>query len=158
MNNTFSHEPEGYECPFCSFLAGKPDKYKSVEDIVYQNEFTTAFVAPKWWVNNKGHVLVIPNKHYENIYSIPDNELAEVYKTVKKVAIAIRSTYDCDGISTRQHNEPAGNQDVWHFHAHVFPRHAGDRLYQNHDQSAFVEAELRAPYAEKLRAYFTANS
>lgn len=149
----FTHEPEGYECPFCNFLAGKPDKYKSVEDIVYQNEFTTAFVAPKWWVNNKGHVLVIPNKHYENIYSIPDEELAEVYKTVKKIATAIRSTYDCDGTSTRQHNEPAGNQDVWHFHAHVFPRYTDDKLYHNHDQASFVEAELRKPFADKLRAY-----
>ena len=158
MNHTFSHEPEGYACPFCGFLAGKPDKYKSADDIVYRNEFTTAFVAPKWWINNKGHVLVVPNKHYENIYSIPDDELAEVYKTVKKIAIAIRSTYDCDGTSTRQHNEPAGNQDVWHFHAHVYPRYTGDNLYQNHTQAAFVDAALRTPYAEKLRAYFANNS
>ena len=121
MKNTFSHEPEEYVCPFCEFLAGKPDRYNSEEDIVYRNEFTIAFIAPKWWVNNEGHVLVVPNKHYENIYSIPDDQLAEVYKTVKKVATAIRSTYDCDGTSTRQHNEPAGDQDVWHLHVHVYP-------------------------------------
>jgi histidine triad (HIT) family protein len=157
MDERFSHEPEGYECPFCDFLAGKPDKYKSIEDIIYQNEFTTAFVAPKWWINNSGHVLVIPNKHYENIYSIPDNELAEVYKTVKKIATAIRATYGCEGTSTRQHNEPAGNQDVWHLHVHVFPRYKGDKLYQNHENSAFVERGLRRPYAEKLRAYFAEN-
>lgn len=157
MSNTFSHEPEGYACPFCNFLAGNPDKYKSEEDIVYQNEFTTAFIAPKWWVNNKGHVLVVPNNHYENIYSIADDELAEVYKTVKKIATAIRSTYDCDGTSTRQHNEPAGNQDVWHLHVHVYPRYENDNLYLNHDNSDFVEAELRVPYAEKLRAYFAEN-
>ena len=157
MSNTFSHEPEGYTCPFCNFLAGNPDKYNSEEDIVYRNEFTTAFVAPKWWANNKGHVLVVPNNHYENIYSIPDDALAEVYKTVKKIATAIRSTYDCDGTSTRQHNEPAGDQDVWHLHAHVYPRYENDNLYLNHDNSDFVEAELRVPYAEKLRAYFAEN-
>jgi len=158
MKNTFSHKPEGYVCPFCEFLAGKPDKHNSKEDIVYHDECTTAFIAPKWWVNNEGHVLVVPNKHYENIYSIPDEQLAEVYKTVKKVATAIRSTYDCDGTSTRQHNEPAGNQDVWHLHVHVYPRYIDDKLYHNHDQAAFVEAELRVPYAEKLRAYFAENS
>jgi histidine triad (HIT) family protein len=101
-----------------------------------------------------GHVLVIPNEHYENIYDIPQDLLVEVYKVVQKVAIAIRSTYDCEGTSTRQHNEPAGGQDVWHLHVHVFPRHENDQLYQNDDQNNFVDAAARAPYARKLQAYF----
>jgi histidine triad (HIT) family protein len=150
----FSHEPKDYICPFCRFLDGDETGYNKRQDIVYQNEHVTAFIAPKWWVKNTGHVLVIPNKHFENIYSIPDDQISEVYKAVKRIATAIRSTYDCDGTSTRQHNEPSGNQDVWHFHAHVYPRYKDDRLYHNHDQQGFVDAEARAPYAEKLRAYF----
>jgi histidine triad (HIT) family protein len=124
---------------------------------VFQNEFATASVAPKWWVNNHGHVLVVPNKHYENLYDIPDDVLGEVYKVVKKVAIALRSTYDCDGTSTRQHNEPAGNQDVWHFHAHVYPRFKDDDLYKNHDKNEFVDASTRAPFANKLRDFLNAQ-
>jgi histidine triad (HIT) family protein len=146
------HQPKDYICPFCAFLGGREDEYNVKQDIVYQNEFATAFIAPKWWVNNSGHVLVIPNKHYENVYTIPDEQIAEVYKVVKKVAIAIRNTYDCRGTSTRQHNEPAGGQDVWHFHVHVYPRHDEDRLYQNHDKNGFVDAKARAPYAKKLKA------
>lgn len=153
-----THQPENYMCPFCEFIAGKETDYNLKQDIVYQNEFTTAFIAPKWWKNNVGHVLVIPNKHHENIYTIPDDVLAEVYKTVKQVATAIRSTYDCDGTSTRQHNEPAGNQDVWHFHAHVYPRYENDQLYKNHDQQGFVDAKARLPYAEKLRDYFAEHN
>jgi histidine triad (HIT) family protein len=149
-----THEPKDYKCPFCDFLAGKETDYNRKQDIVYQNRLTTAFIAPKWWANNAGHVLVIPNSHYENIYSIPDDQLAEVYKTVKKVAQALRSTYECDGTSTRQHNEPAGNQDVWHFHVHVYPRYENDRLYHNHDQQGFAGAHARLPYAAKLREYF----
>lgn len=150
----FTHEPQNYHCPFCVFLAGKPDKYNDEQDVVYRNEHTTAFIAPRWWANNKGHVLVVPNQHAENIYSISDDQIAEVYKTVKKIATAIRATYECDGISTRQHNEPAGEQDVWHFHVHVYPRYSKDRLYQNHEQQGFVGVEERLPYAEKLKAYF----
>ena len=63
------------------------------------------------------------------------------------------STYDCQGISTRQHNEPAGDQDVWHFHVHVYPRYDNDDLYKNHDRKAFVDATARAPFAEKLRHF-----
>jgi histidine triad (HIT) family protein len=128
-----------------------------LQDIIFQNEFATATIAPNWWIDNPGHVLVVPNKHYENIYDIPDDILGEVYKVVKKVAVAIRSTYDCQGTSTRQHNEPAGNQDLWHFHAHVFPRYDHDKLYQNHEKKAFVDAAARLPYAEKLRQFLTVN-
>ena len=134
------------------------DRYTNEQDIVYKNEYTTAFIAPKWWANNAGHILVLPNKHYENIYDIPDDLHAEVYKVVKLIATAIRSTYNCEGTSIRQHNEPAGNQDVWHFHAHVYPRYGEDKLYHNHDDAAFSDPDLRAPYAEKLRAYFAENS
>ena len=154
MTSKFNHEPSDYHCPFCALIAGVNDEFATQEDIVYQNEFITAKIAPKWWVNNPGHVLVVPNEHFENIYDIPENLLAEVYKGVQKVAIAIRSTYNCDGTSTRQHNEPAGNQDVWHLHVHVFPRHENDQLYQNHNNKRYVDAEARAPYAKKLQAYF----
>lgn len=152
-----THEPENYVCPFCNFLAGTETDYNQKQDIVYQNEFTTAFVSPKSWVNNVGHVLVVPNKHFESLYNIPNSLLAEVYKTVKKVAIAVRGSYECNGVSTRQHNEPAGDQDVWHFHVHVFPRYNNDQLYKNHDQYGFVDAKTRLPYAEKLRNYFASN-
>ncbi len=71
----------------------------------------------------------------------------------QKISLAIKTLYDCDGISTRQHNEPAGNQDVWHYHLHVFPRYADDHLYKS--QSAFMPAEERAEYANLLRIYFS---
>lgn len=151
----FSHEPGNYDCPFCRIIGGGEDDYGNQQDIVYRNEFVTAKISPKWWAENKGNVLVVPNDHIENIYDIPDNILSEVYKVAKKIAIAMRSTYGCEGISMRQHNEPAGNQDVWHFHVHIFPRYIDDRLYQNHDNSKFVSAEERLPYAIKLREYLS---
>ena len=149
----FSHEPANYHCPFCAVVAGHYDDLATENDIVYQNEYVIAKISPKWWVNNPGNVLVLPKQHFENIYDISDETLAEVYKVVKLIAIAMRSTYECEGTSTRQHNEPAGNQDVWHFHVHVLPRHGGDGLYANHESNKFVTAGERAPYAEKLRGY-----
>ncbi|MDX2776426.1 HIT domain-containing protein [Streptomyces caniscabiei] len=150
-----SHQPDDYVCPFCDWLSGKETEYKQNSDIIYQDNEVTAFVAPKWWVNNPGHVLVIPNQHHENIYTIPDEALHATYSVAKKAAIALRNTYDsCTGTSTRQHNEPDGNQDVWHFHVHVYPRYKDDRLYQNHDNKMFVGSEDRKEYAETLRQYF----
>ena len=134
-----SHAPQDYVCPFCILSEGKETEYNSQSDIVYQDPTTIAFVSPKWWINNPANVLVIPKEHYENIYDIRDEILADVYKTSKKIATAIRESYPSDGTSMRQHNEPDGGQEVWHFHVHVFPRYKNDNLYKNHDNKRFIE-------------------
>ena len=147
-----THAPRAYDCPFCALVAGGETPRTTQSDVVHRDDATTAFVAAKWWEGNAGHVLVVPNQHFENIYSIPDDVLAQVYATARRVAGAIRETYGCEGTSMRQHNEPAGDQDVWHFHVHVFPRYDGDDLYLNHGRTRWAAAAERIPYAERLRA------
>ena len=147
-----SHQPSDYACPFCEWLAGIETEYKQNSDIVYQDEFVTAFISPKWWVNNPGHVIIIPNHHFENLYEIPDDLLSRIYIAAKKLAIAMRTSYaGSTGASTRQHNEPDGNQDVWHFHTHLFPRFPNDQLYVNHENKRFVSPEDRKVYADLLK-------
>lgn len=71
MTVSFSHQPEGYECPFCRIWGiERPDQGTKQRDIIYQNEKVTAFIAGKWWPNNKGHVLTVPNQHFENIFEL----------------------------------------------------------------------------------------
>lgn len=149
-----THEPLGYECPFCNLLAGHSDGVTDVEDIVRRTEHAAAFISPRWWPRNPGHVLVVPTGHHENLYSIPAGAYRAVGDLVREVAVAIRATYGCDGVSTRQHNEPAGNQDVWHLHVHVFPRYEGDRLYQSSPLPGWAASGDRQVYAERLRAHF----
>lgn len=149
-----THEPKNYSCPFCGIVNKVDSEINRQEHIVYEDEHTLAFVAPKWWKNNPGHVLVIPKKHTENIYCISDQLLGEVYKTAKRIAVALKEVYKCDGTSMRQHNEPAGNQDVWHFHVHVFPRYANDNLYKNHEHQIWHKHEEIVLFANKLKEYF----
>jgi histidine triad (HIT) family protein len=153
---TFSHQPGDYACPFCSIVAGHDNEgdWTKQTDVVLRDTLVTAFLAANWWAANHGQVLVVPNGHYENVYSIPDEALAAVQIAGKRIAIAIRSTYGCDGTSFRQHNEPAGNQDVWHYHLHVFPRYQGDDLYlkRGRERRLMTPAE-RLPYVQKLRKY-----
>ncbi|WP_339289952.1 HIT family protein [Paenibacillus sp. FSL W8-0187] len=147
---TYSHKPEGYECPFCRVNMGTKQR-----DIIYQNEYVTAFIASKWWPNNKGHVLVVPNQHFENIFELPADYAVEIHRAAQLTAFAMKSTYRCDGISTRQHNEPAGNQDVWHYHLHVYPRYVNDQLYLT--KGSQTDPDERAYYADKLRSWIKEN-
>jgi histidine triad (HIT) family protein len=145
------HEPLRYDCPFCRLAHGVETERNRLDDIVWRDGLTMAFVAPKWWPRNRGHVIVVPLEHVENIYAIDDALLGAVFATARRVAIALKEAYGCDGTSTRQHNEPAGNQDVWHLHVHVFPRYVGDGLYVRHEEQHWTTPEERAPYVVKLR-------
>ena len=150
----YTHAPENYRCPFCRVSKGKEDEFVITKqsDIVFQNEIVTTFVSSHWWPNNPGHIIIIPNEHFENVYTLPDNVSSEIHRAEKTMALAFKEVYKCEGVSSRQHNEPAGNQDVWHYHLHVFPRYIDDNLYQL-DRKQTTEAE-RTPYVKKLKSYF----
>ncbi|HVX47670.1 MAG TPA: HIT domain-containing protein [Mycobacteriales bacterium] len=146
-----SHEPPGYTCPFCRIVAGQEDELNSRGDIVARTDAAMAFISPRWWPNNRGHVLVIPLEHHENLYVLPPAAGHAVHDLAQRIAVAMRESYGCTGISTRQHNEPDGSQDVWHYHVHVFPRYSDDGLYRLTPLPEFATAEERRPYADRLR-------
>ncbi|WP_207736393.1 HIT family protein [Fusibacter ferrireducens] len=87
-----SHQPEEYNCPFCLVVEGIENEHVITlqEDIIYKNAYVTAFIASHWWPNNKGHILIVPNRHYENIYEIPVDYICEVHMLEKRVAKAIK--------------------------------------------------------------------
>ena len=153
----FNHEPPDYACSFCQLVAGHEDDLRRQSDVVRRTGLATAFIAARWWPKNHGHVLVVPDEHHENLYDLPARYGHAVHDLVREIAIAIRRTYSCDGTSVRQHNEPAGNQDAWHYHVHVFPRFAGDDLYHTRPYPRFVDPERRRPYAVRLREYFAVD-
>lgn len=124
-----NHASAGYECPFCAFVDGVENDFVRLSHIVDRDADTLTFVAPTWWTGNEGHLLVIPTAHVENLYDLPDHLAVPLQRATQRAALALKAAYRCDGTSTRQHNEPAGYQEVWHYHVHVFPRYDGDDLY-----------------------------
>ena len=152
-----SHEPRGYVCPFCALVAGGETEWNKQSDVVFRDDTTTAFISPKWWDAAPGHLLVVPNEHYENVYAIPHDALAGVYRTAKVLAAALTSGSGTEGTSMRQHNEPGAGQDVWHFHVHVFPRRGDDRLYERNSETHLPTLEQRRILAERLRGVLFAD-
>lgn len=150
----YNHEPAEYTCPFC-YISNQlhlPDN----AGVFYSDPYLFAIVSKHWWPNNPGHVLIVPRAHIENIYELPFHLSDKIHRFAKYAALALKAVYKCDGISTRQHNEPAGNQDVWHYHLHVFPRYTNDQLYLSRKMSAAPLPE-RLRYARLLQDYFDAN-
>lgn len=146
-----SHEPAGYQCPFCILIAGGATDISGQDDVVFRTDLAVAFVAPSWKPRNPGSVLVVSAVHVENLYTLPAVVGHGVHDLVQQVAIAMRCGYGCAGISTRQHNEPAGDQSVWHYHVHVSPRFDGDDLYRSLESSVHPTRGERTRFADLLR-------
>lgn len=147
----FSHAPEGYVCPFCTIIneCRSTGLEESPHAVVYQNDIVTVLVPMHHYAGIKGNVLIVPNHHYENIFDVDYHIGSETLRVVQMLAYAMKTQFKCDGISTRQHNEPAGNQDAWHYHLHVFPRYEEDHLYRG--AKARYDQEERLHYAAILR-------
>lgn len=149
----YNHVPDGYDCPFCRLANGLDTDQSGQDDLVFRDEDVTAFISLHWRPNNRGHVLVVPNAHHENVYGLPPDLGTPIQRVVRNMALAMKAVYGCDGVSTVQHNDPEGKQDVWHYHVHVFPRYADDNLYAS--RRRLTTAEERRPYADRLRDALT---
>ncbi|MCP5144582.1 MAG: HIT domain-containing protein [Gammaproteobacteria bacterium] len=144
-----NHAPTGYVCPFCRIVAGDSVVNGHSVDMLLKDDDVTAFISLHQWPANKGHVLIVPNLHYENLYELPERYGAAIHRAARTMAFALKQAFNCAGISTRQHNEPAGNQDVWHYHLHVLPRFPDDNLYGC--LPSLISTEERAEQARRIR-------
>ena len=74
----------------------------------------------------KGHALVLPKKHYANLFEMPEDLLADAAVVAKKVASNIKDKLSCDGLNLVQNNGETAGQTVMHFHLHIIPRYEND--------------------------------
>ena len=74
----------------------------------------------------KGHALVLPKQHYENLFELPEDVAAGAMKVAKNVAATMKEKLSCDGLNLIQNNGECAGQSVMHFHLHVIPRYRTD--------------------------------
>ncbi len=108
-------------CVFCKIVAKQIPA-----SVVYEDEGTLAFMD--LGQVNPGHVLVTAKAHAENVYDLDDAQAAVVFRTVAKVARAVRDAFSPQGLSIYQANGTAAGQTVFHFHMHLVPRHENDGM------------------------------
>lgn len=137
------------DCVFCQII-----QKKSPANFVYEDDRVVAFLTNR--PVNEGHTLVVPKKHYENIYELPEEEIAYLYKVVKRVSVAIRDAMKADGIRVVQNNGVAAGQVIFHYHVHIIPMkpHEGfihGKAYR--DQSNGRLPEMLEKDAEQIRLH-----
>lgn len=151
-----SNAPKDYVCPICLGVQRVESEMTLMTpaDIVYSDEVVTVFINSFFMGQNAGHVIVVPNDHYENIYDLPADVGAHIFSIAQKMARVIKKVYRADGISLKQNNEPAGDQHAFHYHLHVIPRYHNDGFNEIlPEQKRLAEPQERAEYARKLKDY-----
>lgn len=123
------------DCIFCKIANGDVPSYTLFED----NDFRIILdIGPA----TKGHALLIPKEHAENLYDLPDNLASRVLVLAKKMMEKITDKLSCDGFNLVQNNGEAAGQTVRHFHVHLIPRYDKDGQKINWSESKPSKEEL----------------
>ena|ERR1700730_8459574 len=128
------------ECIFCKIIKREAPAY-----ILDESEEILAFLSLE------NHPLIVPKKHIPDIYTLDDEAAAAVMIEAVKIARAVKKGLGCDGINLVQANEPAAQQDVFHFHLHINPRWQQDSVLLRWDTQPVSAKDLRVSL-EKIRA------
>jgi histidine triad (HIT) family protein len=108
-------------CLFCKMLQGQILAYK-----IYETDEVFVFLDINPYT--RGHSLVIPKKHYQDIFDIPENELKNLIVEVQKTAKLLKEKLNAEAINIFQRNGLLAGQAVDHIHFHVVPRYSDDRV------------------------------
>lgn len=129
-------------CIFCKIIEGEIPSTTVYEDDEFK-AILDAFPA------NKGHVLVLPKKHFENVFSIDEELSARAFKLAGRIAKAMNTLDFAEGINILQNNNSVAGQTVYHFHIHIIPRHKADAVSVSWKPGSYGDGEAEE-YSVKI--------
>ncbi len=108
-------------CIFCRIANGAIPSYK-----VYEDDYVLAFLD----VNpaSRGHTLVVPKEHFDDLTKCPKDILDHVMHVVQTIAQAQIKELGATGVNVISNIGKDAGQSVRHFHVHVIPRYSNDGL------------------------------
>ncbi|HJO01835.1 MAG: HIT family protein [Candidatus Woesearchaeota archaeon] len=133
------------DCVFCKIVNGKIPAAK-----VYENSNVISFldIMPA----NKGHCLVVPKKHYENMLDISDEDLKNLILAAKKITKALSLSIGNGSYNIIMNNGKEAGQLVDHAHIHIIPRFKGDRLRIKWSHKKYIDEEMKN-IQEKIKKF-----
>lgn len=107
------------DCLFCEIAAKEIPA-----EVVYENDRALAFLD----VNplTRGHTLVIPKEHAENIIKLPKELVGPTFGAVKEATGMLARAFSPQGFTIGVNHGRISGQTVDHLHIHIIPRYEGD--------------------------------
>lgn len=130
-------------CVFCKIIDGEIPSYKLYED----NDFLAILDISQATI---GHTLVIPKKHFENIFELDSMSCEKIFLIVKKVADALKKSLNVSDLNILNNNGTLAGQSVNHFHIHLIPRTSNDDVTFKFTHHNLLDIEL-SDIANKIK-------
>lgn len=106
------------DCIFCKIANGMIPATKLYED----EDFCVILdLGPA----SKGHALILPKEHFQDVCELDRTIAAKVLPLAGKIGKAMKEGLGCAGFNLVQNNGEEAGQTVMHFHMHIIPRYAG---------------------------------
>jgi len=103
-------------CVFCSIIKGEIHSSKVYED---DNVLAILDISQA----TKGHTLVIPKKHYNNVLEMPNDEYLNLMEVAQKISKHLVDKLDATGLNILVNTNESAGQTVMHTHVHLIPRY-----------------------------------
>ena len=107
------------DCLFCKIVNKEIPNFT-----VFENDYVLAFLDIHPCC--KGHTVVIPKKHFENLLEMSNEEWRNTLDGVREAMHKVQKVLSPDGMNIAVNERSAGGQVVPHVHWHIFPRWDGD--------------------------------
>lgn len=138
-------------CIFCKIIQGEIPAAK-----VYEDDHVLAFLDISQVT--KGHTLVIPKTHRQDIFEMEPDTAANLFRVVPAIAKAVKEQNGAEGVNLLNNNGKTSGQTVFHYHMHIIPRYGQEDGFHPHfvDHAAdYTSADLQqiaAAIRDGLRA------
>ena len=133
------------DCVFCRIINGKIPAAKVYED---GKVITFLDIMPA----NKGHCLIVPKIHVQNLLEMSEDDLSAAMQAAKKVAKALSLSVGNGSFNIVMNNGKDAGQIVNHAHIHIIPRFQKDRLRLKWSHVKYEDNEMNE-YTEKIKKF-----
>jgi len=125
---------QGQQCIFCGIAEGKIETFK-----IFENADILAFLD----INpaSKGHILLIPKKHFQFLFQVPDNIVSNIFLTAKRIMPIIINVTKAEGISI--YIAQGIDQHLSHLVVNLIPRFKNDLLRFTWERKKANQEELK---------------
>ena len=103
-------------CIFCKII-----QKEIPSSCIYEDDQVMAFLDLSQVT--KGHTLVVPKKHYDNVLDCDPETLAHLIQVTQMLAKRITERCQAKGVNILTNWNEAAGQSVMHLHFHIIPRY-----------------------------------
>ncbi len=132
------------DCVFCKINKGEIPSFT-----IYENEEFRVMLDR--FPASKGHILILPKAHIEDIYGLEPESAGRLFQLATRLSSVLKRAFGNTGLNIIQNNGRDAGQTVGHYHLHMIPRYKNDGMQLGWACNEKVTIEELEAYAKQMK-------